>query len=65
MTVVLGAAPHDADVGPEEIAALAPLGPRVRIERMAGVGHFPHEEAPNELLELLAPQRHLAAEIPR
>src|SRR5205823_13506431 len=45
LTVVLGAAPHDADAGPEEIVALALLGPRVRIEWMVGVGHFPHEEA--------------------
>jgi pimeloyl-ACP methyl ester carboxylesterase len=53
VTVVLGGAPHDADVGPEELNALLPLGGRLRIERLPGVGHFPHEEAPNELLPLL------------
>jgi magnesium chelatase accessory protein len=53
VTVVLGGAPHEADVGPEELNALAPLGAHLRIERLPGVGHFPHEEAPNELLPLL------------
>lgn len=53
IVVLIGAAPHEADVGPEELAALAPLGPNVRVERLAGIGHFPHEEAPNELLPFL------------
>ena len=53
IVVLIGAAPHPADVGPEELAALVPLGPLVRVERLAGVGHFPHEEAPNELLPFL------------
>jgi len=65
LTVLLGAAPHDADAGPAEIVALALLGPRVRIEWMVGVGHFPHEEAPNELVTLLVGQRQLATEAPR
>jgi len=53
VTVILGAAPHEADAGPEELIALAPLGSQLHIERLAGVGHFPHEEAPNELLPLI------------
>ena len=53
VTVLLGAAPHETDAGPEELAALALLNPPVRIENLAGIGHFPHEEAPNELLPLL------------
>jgi pimeloyl-ACP methyl ester carboxylesterase len=53
VTVVLGGAKHEADVGPEELNALSPLGTRLRIERLPGVGHFPHEEAPDELLPLL------------
>ena len=53
LVVVIGAAPHDADIGQEELEALAPLGGLVRIRRLAGVGHFPHEEAPNELMFLL------------
>ena len=53
VTVILGAAPHEADAGPEELTALAPLGSHLRMERLARVGHFPHEEAPNELLPLI------------
>ena len=49
LTVLLGDAPHDAGVSTEEISALARLGDRLRIERLAGVGHFPHEEVPNEV----------------
>ena len=38
---------------PEEMAALAPLGDRLRIVTVAGVGHFPHEEDPAEVVRLL------------
>ena len=55
VTVLLGDAPHTAGAGPEEIDALAALGPLVRIEHLAGIGHFPQEEAPNELLRYLLP----------
>ena len=57
VTVLLGAAPHTA--GPEraELDALAPLGSLVRTERMPGVGHFPHEEAPDEVATLLGAPR--------
>jgi len=53
VTVLLGDAPHTAGAGTEEIEALAPLGAMLRIEHLAGIGHFPHEEAPNELLRYL------------
>jgi len=53
LTVIVGGAPHEADIGPEEMRALAPLGGLVRVERLAGVGHFPHEESPNEVLALV------------
>lgn len=53
VVVVIGAAPHEADIGTEELDALAPLGSLVRIRRLAGVGHFPHEEAPNELMVIV------------
>ena len=53
LVVVIGAAPHEADIGREELDALAPLGSLVRIWRLAGVGHFPHEEAPNELAAMV------------
>jgi pimeloyl-ACP methyl ester carboxylesterase len=63
VTVLVGAAPHAADMGPEELATLAPLGALLRVERLAGVGHFPHEEAPNELLPfLVAPVRVVGSE---
>lgn len=65
VTVILGAAPHEADAGPGELTALAPLGKRVRIVALPGVGHFPQEEAPAELLPfLLAPLRPLAEPMP-
>jgi len=51
--VIVGAAPHEADMGRQEIEALAPLGALVHITRLPAVGHFPHEEAPNDLLPLL------------
>ena len=55
ITVLLGDAPLTAGAGTEEIDALAPLGSLVRIEHLAGIGHFPHEEAPNDLLRYLLP----------
>jgi len=53
VTVLLGAAPHPAEPDSAEITALAPLGDRLRIEHLAGVGHFPHEEAPAEVAAYL------------
>jgi pimeloyl-ACP methyl ester carboxylesterase len=53
VTVILGDAPHDSGPGAEEMNALAPLGQLVRIEHLAGVGHFPHEEAPNAVAAML------------
>jgi pimeloyl-ACP methyl ester carboxylesterase len=49
ITVILGGAPHPAAPDDAELATLAPLGARLRIVRLAGVGHFPHEEAPAEV----------------
>jgi pimeloyl-ACP methyl ester carboxylesterase len=57
VTVVLGDAPHTAGPEPPELAALVPLGPLLRIERMPGVGHFPHEEAPDEVARMLVASR--------
>ena len=47
-TVPRSAAPND-----RELELLAPLGARLRIERLAGVGHFVHEEAPELVMELV------------
>jgi pimeloyl-ACP methyl ester carboxylesterase len=40
-----------------ELAALAPLGALLRIERIPGVAHFPHEEAPDEVVRHLLRSR--------
>jgi len=57
VTVVLGDAPHSAGPEQAELVAMEPLGTLLRIEHMAGVGHFPHEEAPQELTRLLIAPR--------
>ena len=57
VTVLLGGSPHTAGPVPAEIPALEPLGRLVRIETMEGVGHFPHEEAPDELARRLLESR--------
>jgi pimeloyl-ACP methyl ester carboxylesterase len=43
--VFVGLAPHPSSPGAEELTALEPLGARLTIVRLPGVGHFPHEEA--------------------
>ena len=53
--VILGTAPHPSAPGTDEIEALAPLGPLLRVERLPGIGHFPHEEAPADVATLLLP----------
>ena len=53
VTVLIGDAPHDTGVGPEEVAALETLGSLVRTEHLQGVGHFIHEEVPNDVLHIL------------
>ena len=53
VTVLLGDVPHPAEPDSSEITALASLGDRVRIERLPGVGHFPHEETPADVAAYL------------
>jgi pimeloyl-ACP methyl ester carboxylesterase len=53
VVVLLGDVPHPSGPDEAELAALAPLGSLLRVERMAGVGHFPHEEAPLEVVRQL------------
>lgn len=55
--LILGAAPHESGPDPEEIAALAPLGSGLGMVRLAGVGHFPHEEAPAEVARHILSRR--------
>ena len=49
VTVLLGGAPHAAGPVPGELPVLDPLGSLLRVETIAGVGHFPHEEAPEDV----------------
>lgn len=53
VTVLLGDVPHPAEPDSSEITALASLGDRVRVERLLGVGHFPHEETPADVAAYL------------
>lgn len=57
ITLILGDAPHDSRADSSEITALAPLGPLLTVHRLAGVGHFPHEEVPDEVVRLLLARR--------
>ena len=57
ITVILGDAPHPSAPGTEELEALAPLGVQLRIEHLAGVGHFPHEEAPDDVARIIIAPR--------
>jgi len=57
VTVLLGGAPHTAGPVPSEIPALEPLGSLLHVETLAGVGHFPHEETPDDLARRLLEAR--------
>ena len=57
VVVILGEAPHPSGPDSAELAALAPLGSLLRIVRMPGVGHFPHEEAPDDVARMLVASR--------
>jgi pimeloyl-ACP methyl ester carboxylesterase len=49
VAVLLGDIPHPSQVDSSEVAVLEPLGDRLRVERLPGVGHFLHEEMPAEV----------------
>lgn len=53
VTVILGQSPHATSPSAQHMAALAPLGSRLRVVRLRGVGHFPHEEAPDQVVRAL------------
>jgi pimeloyl-ACP methyl ester carboxylesterase len=52
-TVILGDTPRESGPDSTELTALAPLGSLLRVHRLAGVGHFPHEESPDDVARLL------------
>ena len=53
VTVMCGEFRRPGGPTPEEMTTLAPLGDRLRIVTVAGVGHFPHEEDPAQVVRLL------------
>ncbi len=57
VTVLLGGVIHPSGPGTAELEALTPLGDLVRIERLTNVGHFPHEEAPHEVVRHIVMRR--------
>jgi pimeloyl-ACP methyl ester carboxylesterase len=46
ITVILAGIPHPAAPDSSQVVALRPIGSRLSVIRLEGVGHFPHEEAP-------------------
>jgi pimeloyl-ACP methyl ester carboxylesterase/membrane protein YqaA with SNARE-associated domain len=54
ITVLLGGVRTKSGPSDDELRALAQLAARVRIETIPGAGHFPHEEAPDEVLRRIA-----------
>lgn len=65
VTVLLGGAPHTGGPVDGELSALETLGSLLRVETMEGVGHFPHEEAPDAVArQLLEPHREVVAATP-
>ncbi len=63
-TVVLGAVAHPSEPDAAEIARLRMLKSPVHITHLDGVGHFPHQELPREVVRLLVIPRTVAA-LPR
>lgn len=51
VNVLLGGAPHPSAPEPGEVALLTERLPFVAVDTIPGVGHFPHEEAPERVVE--------------
>jgi pimeloyl-ACP methyl ester carboxylesterase len=58
--LLLGGVPHDGAPSPEEIATLAQAIRHFAVDTIPGVGHFPHEEAPERVAAAVA-QLHAGA----
>lgn len=64
VTVILGEFPHTSSPDSTDVIALRPLGSRLFVERLAGVGHFPNEEVPDVVTRILLTPRVVAARRP-
>jgi pimeloyl-ACP methyl ester carboxylesterase len=53
VTAILGGFPHPSGPAPAELQLLGPLGSRFRTVTLPNVGHFPHEEAPDEVVRIV------------
>lgn len=56
LTILLGAVPHATGAGDEELALARQL-PEVRMQSVAGAGHFVHEEAPTAVVDAVRAAR--------
>jgi esterase len=54
ITVLLGSVRTKSGPSDAELRALERLGARVRIETILGAGHFPHEEAPDDVVRRIS-----------
>ena len=57
MRLVVGGAPHDGDVGADEIALLAKSLPSFALDSVPGAGHFLQEERPDAVAAALVQLR--------
>ena len=53
VTAIIGGFPHPAGPLPVEFELLRSLGARFRSVTLPDVGHFPHEEAPDEVVRIV------------
>jgi pimeloyl-ACP methyl ester carboxylesterase len=52
--LVVGGVRHDGDVGPDEVVLLRSLLRLFALDSLPGVGHYPHEERPESVLDAVA-----------
>lgn len=64
ITVIVGGQSTKAGPGEAELRIVEQSASRSRVETMPGVGHFPHEEAPDEVARLLARPITLITHVP-
>jgi pimeloyl-ACP methyl ester carboxylesterase len=64
ITVLVGGQSTKAGPGDIELRLVERIAARSRVETMPGVGHFPHEEAPDEVARLVARPITLTTHVP-